>query len=295
MSDDERTSRTIDDDETLQLLVKREAVEALDREGLRIRVEIAPRGHAADAGDALDRALGSLRRSERGLAVLQKLSTVGQMGAGITHEVRNLMTGIRGFAQVGLKKAADRPQLLELFRMIEAETARSLELLAGFLDYARPAVQPKGRLDIGTVIADAVKLVRHELQLHHVQITVDVAEGLPIVQGSASKLQQVLLNLALNAMQAMPGGGRILVKATADGESLVVSVKDTGSGLSDAIQGSIFEPFVTTKAPGKGTGLGLFVSRGIVREHGGDLTVESQPGEGATFVIRLPAASGANK
>jgi two-component system, sporulation sensor kinase E len=242
------------------------------------------------------------------MARLQKLAALGQMGAGITHEVRNVMTGILGFAQVARQRldedakaapaggradgaAADSKEPRELVAMIEQEARRCLEILSAFLEMSRPAGALRERVDLPSLARDVARLTAHQLSLHGARLELAIDEAAPPVMGRQGALKQVLLNLTLNAMQAMePRGGEVRIAVRGEGDQAVVEVSDEGPGIAEQARARLFEAFATTKAAGKGTGLGLFVSRRIVEDHGGTIAAESEEGRGARFVIRLPAA-----
>ena len=227
------------------------------------------------------------------LLQLQKLAAIGQLGAGITHEVRNVMTGILGFAQVAQRKVDDPKPTLELLRMIEQESLRCLDILAGFLEFSRPGPRARTSLDPAELIDGAARLVRHQLSTHHVRLELAARRGVPRVAGNRGELEQVLVNLLINAQHAMPDGGRVRIGAARAPDGFaVIEVADDGPGIPAPLQARIFAPYFTTKPAGQGVGLGLALSEGIVRAHGGTLTVASAPGKGATFTVRLPLAMG---
>ncbi len=231
-----------------------------------------------------------LKEANRRLMESEKMTALGQLGAGIAHEVKNPMTSIRGYAQMGLRKLpADHP-LGEYFRTIERETDRSLEILKNLLRFARQETAEMGPIDLNVVVADSVKLVSHQLMMKEVAlVNRPCVEALQVI-GNANQMEQVLLNLFINAGDAMDKGGTVTVSTEAVGSSAVIRVTDTGSGIPPEVLGRIFDPFFTTKPVGKGTGLGLSVSYGIVKDHKGEITVQSRPGEGTTFTIQVPMA-----
>ena len=223
----------------------------------------------------------------------EKMSALGQLGAGIAHEVKNPLTSIRGYAQMGQRKVPHDHPLTEYFRTIEKETDRSLEILKNLLRFARQETAQMSVIDLNTVVSDTVKLVTHQLMMKDVHVEARLC-GQPLhVTGNANQMEQVLLNLCINAGDAMEGkgGGTItVITDVADGGTARIHVADTGSGIPPEVVGRIFDPFFTTKPVGKGTGLGLSVSYGIVKEHKGEIGVESRVGEGTTFNIRIPLA-----
>jgi hypothetical protein len=178
-----------------------------------------------------------------------------------------------------------RTQLLE---KIERQTFRAAKIVNSLLNLARPSGGEAGAVDLNAVIGDILSLLEHQFKLGHVQVRKDLAKPAVIVRGAEYKLQQVFLNLFLNARDAMPKGGWLTVATRIEGESAVIEVADTGVGIPADHLGRIYDPFFTTKPEGRGTGLGLSVTYGIVQEHGGSLTCDSQPGQGTRFRLVLP-------
>jgi signal transduction histidine kinase len=235
---------------------------------------------------ALKQAQGQLIQSE-------KMAAFGQLGAGIAHEIKNPLAGIQGIVQLTARGLHGDDPLLEALRTVEKETKRCRGIVDSLLKFAR---QEKIQLEptvLAQVVRDTEIIVRHEMSLRGVTLTTEIPEDLPAVQASANQLQQVLMNLLINAEQAMEsrGSGAVHVKAFGRDDGMVeLQVADDGPGMPPHVQARIFEPFFTTKPTGKGTGLGLSVTFGIIRDHGGTIRVESAPGQGTTFFIRLPVA-----
>ncbi len=232
-----------------------------------------------------------LERKNALLVQSEKLSAIGELSAGLAHEVKNPMVGIVGFAQLG-KESADLTEAKEYFGLIDNDAQRANNILQRLLEFARPPDVTLERLEVKAVVDGAVKLVAHQLALQGVKIETRYAEGLPGIMGNGNQLRQVLVNLMMNAGQAMESSQvkKLYVEASGADWTVLVSVKDTGPGMAPEVRQRLFEPFFTTKPRGKGTGLGLSISRSIIEEHKGELRVESEPGAGATFLIRLPAA-----
>jgi signal transduction histidine kinase len=232
----------------------------------------------------------ALKEANKRLVESEKMTAIGQLGAGIAHEVKNPMTSIRGYAQMGLRKVPEGSPLHGYFITIEKETGRSLEILKNLLRFARQETAEMSLIDLNAVASDTIKLVTHQLVMRQVEVVSRVGlEPIQIV-GNPNQLEQVLLNLMMNAGDAMEKGGAVTITTDIDGGSARIRVADTGSGIPPEVLGRIFEPFFTTKPVGKGTGLGLSVSYGIVKEHKGEITVLSRPGHGTTFTILIPLA-----
>ena len=235
--------------------------------------------------DALEQAQNALVHSE-------KMSAFGQMSAGIAHEVKNPLAGILGYVQLSQRKLDEDHPIRKNLDIIEKETRRCTDIISNLMRFARQEKAVYEHLDINRVVKDALDIVDHQLGLKGVKIETELADGLPAVEGSANQLQQVLMNFAINSQHAMEkaGGGtfRVTTQAVSD-DMIEIRVADTGPGIPPEIQDKIFEPFFTTKRAGEGTGLGLAVSYGIIKEHGGDIILESEQGKGTTFVVSLPA------
>jgi signal transduction histidine kinase len=253
-------------------------------------------GSLADSFNNMSRELA--RRSEeldlknQQLVQSEKMSAIGELSAGLAHEVKNPMVGIVGFAQLG-QESTSLEEAREYFKLIDSDAQRANGILQNLLEFARPPDVEEEVLEFNQVVAGAVRLTAHQLQLNGVRVHVEYADGLPKVKGNGNQLRQVLLNLMMNASQAMEGqkDKHLYVQTKGGDAGAQVTVRDVGPGIEPAAQARIFEPFFTTKPRGKGTGLGLSVSRSIIEAHRGEIRVESELGKGATFFIRLPSAA----
>ena len=221
----------------------------------------------------------------------EQLASVGRLAAGVAHEINNPLTGVLAFADLMREKENMDDQDREDLEVIIRETKRAREIVRGLLDFARETPSVKTALNVNDVIRQTTQLLGKREAFQNINIVEALDEDLPPVNGDRNQLQQVLVNLSLNACEAMPDGGTLLVGTSGNGDQVVIEVTDTGCGIKPEHLDQIFEPFFTTKPVGKGTGLGLSVSYGIVQQHGGTLEVESEPGKGTTFTIRLPVAS----
>ena len=235
----------------------------------------------------------ALEEAQAALIQSEKMSAFGQLSAGIAHEVKNPLAGILGYTQLSLKKMEDDPAIYKNLKIIEQETRRCNSIIENLMKFARqdkPELKP---LAINDVIEDSLVLVDHQMGISQVQLEKNLADDLPSVKGDANQLIQVLMNLMINAQQAMDGKmGTIAITSGSPNAGVVeVRIADTGPGMPEETSKRIFEPFFTTKASGKGTGLGLAVTYGIIKDHGGNIRVESDLGDGATFIITLPVTS----
>lgn len=233
----------------------------------------------------------------------EKLASIGVLASGIAHELNNPLTGVLTFTSLMRKKAADGSEDAADLDLVIRETKRCASIIRRLLDFAREKVPVKGFFDLNLVIEDTVRFVERPASLQQIEITTALDPALPQVWGDADLIKQVILNLLVNAQQAIEGKGSIKVasrlypgmasdKPGVDTLPMVeISVTDTGCGIPPANLERIFEPFFTSKEVGKGTGLGLSVSYGIVKAHGGKINVESVVGEGTTFHVLLPITS----
>ena len=226
---------------------------------------------------------------EEQLQISEKMASVGLLAAGVAHEVNTPLTGISSFTQMLLEGADPNDPRTRLLEKIERQTFRAARIVNGLLNLARPS-EIKGPLDLNAVINDVLGLLEHQLETGNVRIRRVLSESPPVVQGIELKVQQVFLNLFLNARDSMAAGGWLTVSThQADGRA-VVEVADTGSGIAAEHLSRIYDPFFTTKGAGQGTGLGLSITYGVIQEHGGTIECDSRPGRGTRFRIRLPLA-----
>jgi two-component system NtrC family sensor kinase len=228
---------------------------------------------------------------EEQLQISEKMASIGLLAAGVAHEVNTPLTGISSFVQMLMQGAEpDDPKTLVLEK-IERQTFRAAKIVNGLLNLARPAQVDTGPVDVNAVINDVLSLLEHQLKTGRIQVRKELATTAPFVLGIEYKLQQVFLNLFLNARDAMPKGGWLTIATRAEGDQAIVEVGDTGSGIPADQLSRIYDPFFTTKDLGKGTGLGLSITYGIVQEHGGALTCDSAVGKGTRFTLALPRAT----
>ncbi len=226
----------------------------------------------------------------------EKMAAFGQLGAGIAHEVKNPLAGILGYAQLSLRKVEEGNQLHTNLKVIEKETKRCKNIIDNLLKFARQEKVSYMPTDVNSIVEDAAAIVDHQLGIHKIKLEKRLAQGLPRILGNGNQIQQVLMNLMINAQQAMEGRPGVITLETvlADAGHVEIRIADDGPGIPEEIRAKIFEPFFTTKVAGKGTGLGLSVSYGIIRDHGGVISVESQLGKGTLFIISLPLGTNGN-
>jgi two-component system, NtrC family, sensor kinase len=230
---------------------------------------------------------------EEQLQVSEKMASIGLLAAGVAHEVNTPLTGIASFTQMLMEGADPEDPRTRLLEKIERQTFRAAKIVNGLLNLSRQgsaAAADRGPVDLNAVVNDVLTLLEHQLETGKVKIRRDQSAQAQVVEGVEHKLQQVFLNLFLNARDAMPRGGWLSITTRAEAGQAVVEVADTGSGIPSEHLARIYDPFFTTKSIGQGTGLGLSIAYGIVREHDGSIHVESSVGQGTRFTLRLPVS-----
>lgn len=232
------------------------------------------------------------RTAENRLIQAAKLAAVGEMAAGIAHELNNPLTSVTGFAELALNEIPEDTETHKDIEMVLREALRARSVVRRLLDFARQSESTRARASLNEVVDDVVALSRHLIHTSGVELELDLEVNLPWAVVDVNQMKQVLLNLVHNALQAMPNGGKMKIMtesvARNNRDWVVISVMDTGVGISVVEQARIFEPFYTTKGNQGGTGLGLSVTYGIITDHGGQIEVESQPGLGSKFTVWLP-------
>jgi len=262
----------------------------------------AERKQLTDRLGELERTTGELRRTERQLIDGEKLASVGRLAAGVAHEIGNPLAAILGLLELVREGELNAAQNREFLTRISAETERINGIIRDLLDFARhdrtaaESDELQQTADLRDVIRDAVSLVRPQKESKDIAIEVTVEPHVRRVLGPQPRLTQIVLNLLLNAVDALGGAGKveIRVEASADDEHVLLSVLDNGPGIAPSVQHALFDPFTTTKPVGKGTGLGLAVTHAIVDALQGTIEGRNRPGGGACFEVRLrqvPASS----
>jgi len=220
----------------------------------------------------------------------EKLTSLGLLAAGVAHEVNTPLAVISNYIQMLAKQLPSGDPRHQLIEKVVKQTFRASEIVNHLLNFSRTGAMDFTEVDLNAVVEEALTLVAHPFRTSRVQVTRNLQQELPPVLGSNNKLQQVFLNLFLNARDAMPTGGTVEVRTAAHNGSVEVEIIDTGSGIPREHLNRIFDPFFTTKSSGRGTGLGLSVSYGIVKEHAGKVDVRSTPGKGTSFRLEFPVA-----
>ncbi|TPW00653.1 MAG: multi-sensor hybrid histidine kinase, partial [Alphaproteobacteria bacterium] len=220
----------------------------------------------------------------------EKMSSVGQLVSGVAHELNNPLTGIMGFAQLLLLRELDETARKQV-ETIYAEAERASKIVSNLLTFARRRRAQKEPANLNTLIKRVLELRNYDLRVRNIDVQLELDPALPETMADANQIQQVILNVVLNAEQAMKeddGEGTLRIATKAAGRTVTIAFEDTAETVR-----RIFDPFFTTKDAGEGTGLGLTICYGIIEEHGGRIWAESEPGHGTRFVIELPVVAGA--
>jgi two-component system NtrC family sensor kinase len=231
-------------------------------------------------------------RLEEQLQISEKMASIGLLAAGVAHEVNTPLTGISSYTQMLLEKADPTDPRTTLLEKIERQTFRAAKIVNGLLTLSRPGTPGGDRtqVDLNVIITDVFSLLEHQFAVGKIRVRRELSPTPVTVLGIEHQLQQVFLNLFLNARDAMPSGGWLTVITRIEGEQAIAEIADTGSGIPPEHLARIYDPFFTTKAIGRGTGLGLSISYGIVREHDGAVRCDSTVGQGTRFTLALPIA-----
>ncbi len=278
------------------ILVLNRRMKAAGQGDLSVRVEEERSDEVRELGEAFNRMMSQLqearereKRQEAQLARTEKMAAVGTLAAGVAHEVNNPLAGILTCLEVLEAESVDPETRRRYLALVQGGIKRIEHTVANLLDYSRPRdVEPRPT-SMNERLAHVTDLVSYQLKKGGIAVVLDLDRDGAKVLADPFQIEQLLLNLVLNAIQAMPGGGSLTLRTRRSGERIVTEVVDTGVGIPAELRERVFDPFFTTREVGQGTGLGLSVSYGIVTAHGGAIDVESEPGKGAVFRVTLPA------
>jgi signal transduction histidine kinase/iron only hydrogenase large subunit-like protein len=242
--------------------------------------------------------IDELQRAQESLIQAEKMSSLGQIAAGVAHEINNPLTGVLVYIKLLLKNIKEKKiiweALEERLKTMEKETERCSRIIKNLLDFSRQTEPSPRPCNLNKKIENALTILIHQAELSNVEIIKEYEENLPFAYADPDQIQQVFVNIILNAIQAMPQGGKLKIKTkySKKEDRLIVSFTDTGVGISKENMKKLFTPFFTTKEKGKGVGLGLAVCYGIIQRHNGTIEVESEEGKGTTFTVKLPSYKG---
>lgn len=235
----------------------------------------------------------ALKKAQERMVQSEKLSSLGRLAASIAHEINNPLAGILTYAKLLVRTLEEAPpdqaardKIIGQLKLVERETQRCTAIVRNLLDFARERPLKLGEVDVNAAISEALFLISNQSRMQNVKVEQDL-QPVPPVEADFGQIRQALVNILINACDAMPGGGTLAVRSHRVGEQVEIDVRDTGIGISPADLKKVLDPFFSTKE--KGTGLGLSVVYGIVERHGGALRIDSTPGEGTTVTIALPA------
>ncbi len=286
-----RGSLVLEDHEEIAHIYKLH-LPAADGRSLMVNVSIAPfevvSGERHGTVLILEDVTGRVRLEEQ-LQHSEKMASIGLLAAGVAHEVNTPLTGISSYTQMLKEQVKPEDLRFPLLEKIEKQTFRAAKIINNLLNFARSSTAEFEVVDVNKSVLEVLSLLEHQLDKARIRVVKELTEDLPEVRGNENRIQQVFFNLILNARDAMPKGGWLTIATHADDDTIVVEVRDTGHGIKREDVKRIYDPFFTTKGIGRGTGLGLSVSYGIVQEHGGAIFVDSVPGKGTTFQVALPA------
>jgi len=251
------------------------------------------RAELAEWSRTLEKRVGEktreLEQAHRNMVVVEKMVSLGKLAATVAHEINNPLAGISTYARLLRKNLDADPKTVRALTMMEDEAMRCGRIVRNLLLFSRDQGACFSEVNLNEIIDRDVMLVQHGADLGDVEIDIDLPDDLPPLHADRGQIQQLLLVLFMNAIEAMPNGGRLTIAARQGAEDdVVLTVTDTGCGIPPEQHTAVFEPFFTTKEEGKGVGLGLAVAYGIVERHGGRIELASTPGEGTTFTIHLP-------
>ncbi len=239
--------------------------------------------------EKIEKNLQEIKNLQAQLIQSGKLSGIGQLAAGVAHEINNPLANILGFTQLLLRDMpAHQLEKREDFLKIEKSAIRCKRIIESLLKFSHQTDFELLPTNINQVIEDTLQLVGHQLDISGIKVTTNLQNGFPKILVDASQIQQVMVNIILNAIDAMPKGGELKIETCLTIDHISVKISDTGRGISPEDQGKIFEPFFTTKEVGSGVGLGLSIAYGIISKHKGAIKVMSKIGKGTTFEILLP-------
>ncbi|MFC1563582.1 ATP-binding protein [candidate division KSB1 bacterium] len=218
----------------------------------------------------------------------ERMVSTGQLAAGVAHEINNPLTGVLTSGHILLKRTPEDHEYREDLEIIVNETTRCRKIIRNLLDFARQIPSEKTMANMTDILTQTASIIGNQLKKHNIVLENNLSSAIPDMMIDVNQMVQVFVNIILNAIEAMPGGGTINISEKIENDVVKIKVRDTGSGIPDKIVNKIFDPFFTTKSAQKGTGLGLSVSYGIIKKHNGSIDVFSESGKGATFIIKLP-------
>ncbi|HEY3296042.1 MAG TPA: ATP-binding protein [bacterium] len=269
-------------------------VEVLTREGdkrtLMIHRSVIRQGEIRKGSQGVARDITENRALLQQLVTSERLATTGKIAAGVAHEIKNPLQAMLSQLKTVEQKIATNEDPAENLELIQESVERLRHIVGSMLDLNRTAPAARMPVSLNSLVQKVIALLQQQIREHNVQVHLELAQDLPSVAGSAQELQQVILNLTLNAIEAMPNGGDLTITSAAKDDRVELNVQDSGVGIAPEHVAQIFEPFFTFRVSGTGTGLGLYLTKNIIEMHQGTIAVESAQSQGARFTVSLPAA-----
>jgi signal transduction histidine kinase len=291
-----------------------EGIKSMAKGQLNTQIDLKGEDELSELGQAFNQMAIDLKRAreqliregqiklelERSLRQSEKLATIGQLASGLAHEIGTPLNIIAGRADLTMRKLGENEEAQKNLNIIVQQTERITKIIQQLLGFVRKKKPEQRPLNLGALLESALDFLDQQIQRQKVKVVKDLTDNLPAVTGDPDQLQQVFLNLVLNAIQSMPKGGELRLNAIPQWISkegleegqrqyVEIRVEDTGTGMGKGVIENIFNPFFTTKEKEKGTGLGLTVSQGIIQDHDGWIEAESEVGKGSVFKVYLPA------
>ena len=276
----------------------RDEVGSLSNSFNKMTVDLkAAKGKLVEWGKTLEKKVDErtkeLKKAQAHLVQSEKLASIGKLAAGVAHEINNPLGGILIYSHLLLEDTNKNSPYYENLEKIVKETTRCKEIVNGLLEFARPKEPETSLTDINKIIEKSLSLLKSQALFQNIEIRKNYSYSLPLLVADNAQLQQVFVNIILNAVDAMEGKGVLTLKTAQDekGEFINIYIQDTGHGINEEDKIRLFEPFFSTKEVGAGTGLGLSISYSLIQKHQGTIEVESKKGKGSTFIVRLPLKS----
>jgi two-component system NtrC family sensor kinase len=232
-----------------------------------------------------------LQKMQEALLQSEKLAAMGRLTSQIAHELNNPIYGIMNTLELLKTEIPPESRRRKILELSLSEIQRLSEMLRNMLSFSKPEEEARKRINLNDLLEGILLMMERQLRESNIRVVSDLDHEIPQVMASTNQMRQVMLNMFKNAKEAMPSGGTLTVRTAKEDQKVSVHIQDTGVGIPEEIRNKIFEAFFTTKQKVKGVGLGLSVCYGIIKDHGGDIKVESEEGKGTTFVISLPIGS----
>jgi two-component system NtrC family sensor kinase len=236
-----------------------------------------------------------LQSAQRQVMHMEKMASLGKLSATVAHEINNPLSGVLTYARLVERELEDqpvdpavRPELTRYLQLVQRETSRCSQIVNNLLVFARRSATEMASIDLNEIVERSLMLIRHHLEMHDIVLDKSLLEDDAVLIADAGQVQQALIALFMNAVEAMPDDGMLSVRLHGDADAVTIEITDTGSGIAPEALPLIFEPFFSTKTGESGVGLGLAVVYGIVHRHGGSIIVESRVNEATTFRLRFP-------